>query len=217
MSCRQPKVLVTVHSLGWIHKRVVMVLPLIHGDPRYEVEPIYPTHVPFENSLHHSIEWFMKGSCDYWLTMDNDNPPERNPLDLLVLDKDVIGLPTPVWHCIGKEGERPLYWNVYKYNAGADAYNEWQPREGLQRVDAVGTGCVLMARRVFEDPEMRKGAFTRKLNPDGTVDRGNDISFCERARACGFEIWTHYDYPAEHMVEIGLNECSRAFIGLGLS
>ena len=72
----------------------------------------------------------------------------------------------------------------------------------------------MFARRVFEDPEMRKGAFTRKLNPDGTVDRGNDISFCERARERGWEIWAHYGYAAEHLCEVPLNEVSRAFKGL---
>jgi hypothetical protein len=188
-----------------------MVLPALLGDGRYQTEIIYPTHVPFENSLHHCINWFMNGTWDFWLTMDNDNPPEKNPLDLAVLDKDVIGLPTPVWHHTGGEGERPIYWNVYKHNPEADAYNEWPTREGLQKVDALGTGCMLLARRVFENPAMRKGAFSRKLNADGTVDRGNDISFSERAREQDLELWAHYDYPAEHIVEVPLNECSRAF------
>jgi hypothetical protein len=191
-----------------------MKLPILQNDRRYEVEVIYPTHVPFENSLHHCVNWFMNGKYDFWLTMDNDNPPGRNPLDLAVLDKDVMGLPTPVWHWTGEEGERPIYWNAYKYNKSADAYNEWPVREGLQCVDAVGTGCVLISRRVFEASAMRAGAFARKLNEDGTVDRGNDISFCERARDCDFEIWANYDYPAEHMVEVPLNECSRAFKAL---
>jgi len=61
---------------------------------------------------------------------------------------------------------------------------------------------------------MQKGAFTRKLNPDGTVDKGNDISFCERAREAGFGIFAHFDYPCDHMCEISLLECIRAINGL---
>jgi hypothetical protein len=189
---------------------VVHRLLLLQQDRRYQLTIDLPSNKPFENNLHHIVRDFLAGDWDYWLTMDADNPPERNPLDLVELDKDIVGCPTPIWHYTGN-GERPIYWNVYDYDETVDAYREHAVRDGLQRVDAIGTGCVLFARRVFEHPAMQKGAFTRKLNDDGTVDKGNDISFCERAREAGFEIYAHFDYPAEHMVEIPLNECSRAF------
>ncbi len=208
-------VLITVPNIHWIHKLVVHRLLLFQQDQRYRITIQMPTNKPFENNLHHIINDFMAGDWDYWLSMDADNPPEQNPLDLVEFHKDVIGCPTPIWHYTAKRaGERPIYWNAYQYDTDTGAYREWPYREGLQKVDAVGTGCLLMARRVFEDPAMRTGAFTRTLNKDGTVDKGNDISFCERARACGFEIWTHYNYPAEHISEIPLNECSRAFKAL---
>jgi len=204
-------VLVTVPNLHWIHKLVVHRLLLLQREKRYKVTISLPSNKPFENNLHHIINDFMAGDWDFWLSFDADNPPEKNPLDLVKLDKDIIGCPTPIWHCEGKAGERPIYWNAYQSDPSTGAYREWPIREGLQKVDAVGTGCILMSRRVFENPAMRTGAFTRKLNDDGTVDKGNDISFCERATEEGFEIWCHYDYPAGHMVEVDLNECSRAF------
>ncbi len=205
--------LITVPNLHWIHKLVVHRLLLLQQDRRYRVTISLPSNRPFENNLHHIINDFMAGDWDFWLSMDADNPPERNPLDLIEFNKDIIGCPTPIWHYT-KPGDRPIYWNAYQYDTATQAYREWPDRDGLQRVDAVGTGCVLFARRVFADPEMRKGAFTRKLNSDGTVDKGNDISFCERARERGFEVWCHYDYPSEHMCEIPLNEASRAFKAL---
>jgi hypothetical protein len=184
-------------------------------DKRYKVKIEWPSNKPYENNLHHIVKDFLKGGYDYWLSMDADNPPLENPLDLVAFDKDIIGLPTPIWHYTGKPGERPIYWNVYKIHGdGSEGYNEWQERDGLQKVDAIGTGCFLIARRVFEDPNMQNGAFTRKLNPNGTVDRGNDISFCERARDCGFEVWAHFDYPCNHFSEIELNEVARAIKGL---
>jgi hypothetical protein len=158
----------------------------------------------------------MAGGEDYWLSFDSDNPPMRNPLELIALDKDIIGLPTPIWHFTGEiPSERPIYWSAYK-KKGEEGYTEYNPKEGLQRVSAIGTGCFLVARRVFEDPEMRKGPFVRKLNPDGTVDRGNDISFCERATDRGFEIWAHFDFPCMHFNELELNEVVRAFKNLGI-
>lgn len=203
-------VLITVPNQHWVHKLVCHKLMLMMHDGRYRITVDMPSNKPFENNLHHIIVDFLKGDWDFWLTFDADNPPERNPLDLVELDKDIIGCPTPIWHYENK-GELPIYWNAYDYDPETDAYREHRPREGLQKVDAVGTGCVLFARRVFEHPDMQKGAFTRKLNEDGTVDKGNDISASERAREAGFEIYAHYDYPAEHICEIPLNECARAF------
>jgi hypothetical protein len=207
-------ILVSVPNEFWTHKIVTRVLFKIHSDPRYKTEIIDPTHRPFENNLHHIIKDFLKGDYDFWLSIDSDNPPIKNPLDLALFDLDIVGLPTPVWHCTGKNGERPYYWNAYDYVEEEDAYREHQPQVGLQQVDAIGTGCFLAARRVFECERLQNGAFTRKLNKDGTVDKGNDISFCERATEEGFKIYSHYDYPCRHYVEVDLIEMIQAFNGI---
>jgi len=212
---KEIKILVSVPCLHWIHKHVVHKLMLLQCDQRYKLNIILPSHKPFENNLHHIVKDFMDGDYDYWLSMDSDNPPMVNPLNLIELDKDIIGLPTPVWHFenSGKK-ERPVVWNAYDYVPKNDAYREHTPQEGLQEVDAIGTGCFIIARRVFENPEMRKKPFERKLYPDGRVNKGNDISFCERAKAQGFKIYAHFDYPCDHFSELSLNENVRAWKNL---
>lgn len=204
-------ILVTVPNKGWIHKLTSLATNKLLLDQKYNCNITYPTHVPFENNLHHIINDFVVGNYDYWLSIDADNPPTNNPLDLIELDKDIIGCPTPVWHYTGKiPKERPWYENVYKYVPEEDAYTEWNIKKGLQEVDAIGTGCFLVARRVFDNPEMGKGCFTRKLNPDGTVNRGNDLSFCERAKEQGFKIFAHFDYRCQHFNELELSEVVQA-------
>ena len=156
------KILITVPCLHWIHKHVAHRLLLLQCDNRHKLTISMPSHKPYENNLHHIVNDFMAGGYDFWLNIDSDNPPTKNPLDLVELDKDIIGLPTPIWHYEGinqKKGERPVYWNGYDYDEKTGAYREHLPREGLQKVDAVGTGCILIARRVFENKEMRKAAF----------------------------------------------------------
>jgi hypothetical protein len=185
------------------------------SDGRYDTQLIVPTNNPYENNLHHIVVDFLKGGYDYWLNIDADNPPMNNPLDLVELDKDIIGCPTPVYHFTDKvKNERPWYENAYKYVPKDDAYLEWPTKQGLQEVDAMGTGCILIARRVFDHPVMRQGAFTRKLYPDGTVNKGNDLSFCERAKDVGFKIWAHYDYRCQHFNELEMHEVIRAFHGV---
>ncbi len=209
------KILITVPNTGSIHKLVSFATDKILNDGRYDVVVSRPTHVPYENNLHHIVNEFMDDDFDFWLNIDSDNPPINNPLDLVKLDKDIIGLPTPVWHFTGKiKGERPFYENVYKYEPEEDAYTEWKTKEGLQQVDAVGTGCLLIARRVFEDRVMRQAPFQRCYNFDGTVERGNDISFCERAIFQGFKVWAHYDYRCRHFNNLEIHEVARAFYEL---
>ena len=191
----------------YIHKGVVFALLRLQQDRRYELKFILPSHNPFENNLHHIVKDFLLGDYQFWLSIDSDNPPLKNPLDLVSLNRDIIGCPTPVIHFDrNKLGERPVYYNAYKYVPEKNAYTEWPDRNGLQKVDAIGTGCFLIARRVFLNPDMQKGAFTRLLNPDGTVERGNDIVFSERARKAGFEIYAHFDYLCQHFNEVEINE-----------
>ena len=209
-------VLITVPNQHYIHKIVTVRLLQMQKDGRYRLTCKFPSHKPYENNLHHIVKDFLEGNWDFWLNIDSDNPPMENPLDLVEFDKDIIGLPTPIWHFLndGRKGERPVYWNAYDYVSAKDAYSEHHPRRGLQKVDAVGTGCFLIARRVFLNKKMQQGAFTRKLYQDGRVKKGNDISFCERARNQNFEIYCHYNYPCQHFNQLELNEVVKAFRNL---
>lgn len=197
----------SVPTEGWVHKHVCFVTDALIKDPR--VLLIRPTHKPYENNLHQIRNQMLADGFDWWLNIDADNPPTRNPLELIDLDKDIIGLPTPVWHYTEKSGERPVYWNAYKKVEGG--FTEWGVKEGLQRVDAIGTGCFLVKRKVMED---LRAPFQRIYNEDGTVNLGNDLAFCTRASLAGFGIYAHFDYPCLHFKELELTEIIRAFNGL---
>jgi hypothetical protein len=203
---RMKKIMVTVPNNWWVNKYVVMRLLEIQADKRYFKAIAMPNlDPPLENFQHNAIVTMLEGDFDYWLSIDDDNPPIRNPLDLIELDKDVICLPTPVWVSCSKKGNNPISYTGYDYLPDKDTYTEHFPQEGLQKVDAIGGGCFIAARRVFEHPEMQKGCFARKLHPDGVNRRSNDISFSERARENGFQLWAHYDYPCMHFKECELS------------
>lgn len=156
---------------------------------------------------------FLKGGEDYWLSMDDDNPPTKNPLDLVELDLDLIGLPTPVWHS-AVLGDRPYYYNALD-KVGEEGYKPHEPAEDLQEVDAVGSGCFLVSRRVIERIAYTQ-PFMREWGKDGVVIKGGDFSFCDKVKKAGFKVWTHFDYPCLHFNEVELTEAIRAFMEMKL-
>jgi hypothetical protein len=205
------KVFFTTPNQHWLRTEVAERVVHILRDGRYGVQWRPLTRRPYVNNLHHAVVEFLESKADYWLSCDADNPPMNNPLDLVELDKDILGFPTPIWCFKDKPGERPIYWNAYDYDPSCKAYREHQPHDGLQQVDAIGTGCFLIARRVLNNPTLRKGAFFRRWSDvDGTCELGNDLAFCERARAEGFKVWAHYGYPCRHFSELDLTEVVRA-------
>jgi len=155
---------------------------------------------------------FLHGGEEWWLSMDDDNPPTANPLDLIDLDLDVIGLPTPVWHS-AKLGDRPFYFNALREVPGGFKPLEPSEWQGLQEVDAIGSGCFLVSRRVIESLRDHQ-PFARRWNVNGTVDVGCDFAFCQRARAAGWRIWAHFDYLCEHIQTLPLLEVIRSFAAI---
>ena len=208
----RPKVLLSIHHQLWSHVQLQQyLLKALPAEERYEVCVLGPYAKPYENSLNSTVKEFLAGEFVAWINIDTDNPPIGNPLDLVervIGDSpvaDVIGCPTPIWKYKGDPSQPLIIWNVFRRDPkGSDAYVPWVPATGFQQVDVVGTGCLVLARRVFEHPDLQTGAFMRVWNPDGTVEKGNDVAFCERARAAGFSIWADWDYPCSHWYTVNL-------------
>tara|TARA_Y100000034_G_scaffold115279_1_gene152273 strand:- start:388 stop:1041 length:654 start_codon:yes stop_codon:yes gene_type:complete len=192
---------------GWLHKHVHFAVCRILSDGRYKIRHDCPTHSPYVNNLHKCMWDFLKGDEDYWLSMDDDNPPIRNPLDLVDFNYDLVGFPTPVWHSAVK-GDRPYYLNAL--DVKDDGFIPHEPCEGLQEVDAIGSGCFLVSRRVMDALKDDK-PFMREWGDDGVVIAGGDYSFCRKVKAAGFRICVHYDYMCHHFNEIDIMEIINSF------
>lgn len=194
------KVYVGIPCEGWIHKSIGEILICILEDKKgYDLGFEFRQAKPIDGNRNGLVKNALNGGYDYLLMCDYDNPPTRNPLDLVELDKDVIILPTPIWKCdeyYKYRGANPIVWNVFDKIPGEDMWKGHIPDEiGLEEVDAGGTGCVLIARRVLEKV---RPAFIREWDEDGIQTISSDILFCRRAKDAGFEIWAHFGYPCHH-------------------
>ena len=204
----RPRVLISVPNTGWIHKHVTRSVIGCLRDTRYAVTYIDPTHKPYEANLNAIAKDVLDGEWDYWLNIDSDNPPLRNPLDLIELDRDVCGLPTPIYHNDGTC--YPICWNALDRVEGRNEYRMHPVAQGeMHEVDAIGSGCMIVARRVIE--RVQPPWFVREVDEWGRPKHGPDFYFCTKAGAAGFRVWTHYGYPCRHFNEVELIEAMQAF------
>lgn len=207
----RPRVYLTQpNGSAWVHKLVHFAICRILADQRVAIRHDCPTHSPYVDNLHACMNDFLNGGEDFWLSMDDDNPPTKNPIDLVELDLDVVGFPTPVWHSAVK-GDRPWYFNALT-KVGEEGYKPL-PNErckGLQEVDAIGSGCFMVSRRVMLALKDQQ-PFMRQWGKDGRVIKGGDYSFCDKVKAAGFRIWAHFDYICDHFNELSLLETIKSF------
>lgn len=145
---------------------------------------------------------FLKTDCDYLMMQDDDIIPLHNPAELVYADKDIIGCPAKV-----RQGERQMNWVAYVEEKTSGGYapvdmSRVPGHADLIAVDVVGTGLILIKRRVIE--ALGPGCFMDVFGPDGERREGTDFAFCNRARKAGFEIYTTPYRVCEHVKEVGL-------------
>lgn len=196
---------------GWVHMSVAHMLVPMAKDTRVNAKFIFTCYKPYVYSLNKAAKTVVDEGYDFLLNIDDDNAPERNPFDLCFFDKDVIGLPTPIWidHGVGT----PCYFNTVKYHPEKDGFTRVGPpkldQDALMKVDAVGSGAILVHRRVLEKV---KAPFMREWDEDGIPTRGCDFAFCMRVREAGFDVWAHYDYTCTHYKELNLAKAAEGMM-----
>lgn len=187
---------------GSTHHVLTSRVPELSAHPLYEIIFVTLNERPIEHVRNKLAKITLDYQAEWLLMIDDDNPPVRNPYDLIALDKDIIACPTPMYKRIAGKGG--VFWNT-----GSETL------EGKVRIDGihkghelkqrafVGTGCILIRRNVLETV---RPPFMCDWDADGLRIASSDWTFCRRARALGFEVWAHYGYPCEHFTKIGLSE-----------
>jgi len=191
------KVLIAILNQGEIRPELANLLLYMSHYPRHQIKIYYPNSRPISNNRNEIAKKFLKESWDYLLMIDSDVVPSRNPLELVDYDKDVIACPVPQWHT------NDIYWVIMDKVENGYRQVPVKKREGLQEVDAVGTGCILIAQRVLQSI---KAPFLRKWSKEGLQELGADFYFCEKVKEQNFKSWVHWDYPCSHFKTIDLIE-----------
>ena len=204
------KLYVAILNKGWFRREIsARVLPKIqktNGVIATLENPSKTWHHPISSNRNRIVKRFLKTDNEYLLMIDDDVVPLFNPADFVFAGKDVIGFPAKV-----RQGDRQLNWVAYikRPHTNDKMLDHYSPVDftkvdqsiELLGVDAVGTGCILIHRRVLEN---MKAPFHIHFDEDGILTMGTDFAFCERAKEAGFEIFTTPRRVCEHFKELGM-------------
>ena len=141
------------------------------------------------------VQNFMASTASHLLMIDDDVVPSEHALEKLVSDdKDIVSGAYPATM-------RPALPPFLR----ALRNGEFVAGKGLEQVDYVGGGCLMVTRRVFL--KMHRPWFELKINHSRELlITPEDFSFCEAARAQGFEVWVDFDVRCDYFKTMSLRQ-----------
>lgn len=192
---------------------VLIALPVMRGQIEPEIllslmasrRTLYRENIPHwivtnESSLISSSRntLFNRLEQDYIMWVDSDmNFPPYGISRLISRGKDIIGGA----YVQKKDEAKPL---IFKMDGNGFFRHIYDfPRDEPFLVDGIGTGFLLVSKRVHEAfaPDITKDGglpFDLGRGPSGN-EEGEDLSFCRRAKEMGFEIWCDPTIPLGHV------------------
>jgi hypothetical protein len=182
---------------------------------------------------------FLETTCEWLYFVDTDMLPPENPFDLIrsatLGDFDiVVGQALSFRHKTARESEG-MKLCAFIYNDHEKGFRPVQPgpRERIKPCDAAGTGCMVIHRRVLEDPRLHldpdyvglDGAlhslndddykstadwapalFRTIRRPNGHALRGEDIDFTWRATQLGYRLAIDLGVRFGHLKRIDIDQ-----------
>ncbi len=132
------------------------------------------------------------------------NPAYKQATHVFFIDDDMLLPPTALLHLL--KHDVPIVGGLYfgrmqphlpiAYRHVED--NQWIPITefcaGLQEVDAIGAGCLLIKREVFEKMSRPWFEFSDRM--------GEDMYFCEQAKQLGYTILLDADVECKHIAQM---------------
>jgi len=201
------KVYLAILNSGKLRREIIAtVIPAMRRTEGIELiweNPMKTWANPISSNRNMVVKRFLKTNCDFLLMIDDDVVPLHNPCELVRANMDIIGSPA----LIASPGDL-MVWTAYVKHIDGVGYmavdlNAMDDMFDMLQVDIVGTGCILIKRKVLE---VLKAPFHCEFDEDGVIAYGTDFAFCRKATSAGFKVYTTTHRRCEHYKTIGWNE-----------
>ena len=144
----------------------------------------------------------LRRNCDYvfWLDSDMVFPPDT--LERMMAQMQDVDILTGVY-CRRVHPYNPTLFDKLDIEPGKHC--KWKDTKEIPnerfKVEGCGFGCVLMKTEVLLSVQSKFGTL---FSPIGEV--GEDLSFCWRAKECGYEIWADPSIKLGHCGHVIVTE-----------
>ncbi len=160
----------------------------------------HPFLSPIDHARNTIVHDFLLTDCTHLMMVDDDIVPPVDALErLLFHDKDIVAAACPL---IGPNSDNELITTMNAYDLDEKQAYTIIESTGLRKVDAVGTGCMMIKREVFE--KLRVPPFLTEYNVDGIKYRGEDLNFCNQAKLEGFDTYVDFSLKCKHIKSCNL-------------
>lgn len=191
-------VLIAITHTGQTFAGLESMIAKFIGESKIKCELFFSNKHPIYENRNYIVQYFLKTNHSHLLFIDSDNPPlslEDNPLNMIKRDVDVVGGVYPMW----KQDHHEWCALIIKDNKYIQT--PFDQRKGLQEVDAIATGCMLIKRKVLETV---RAPFLNEFDKNGLNALGDDYAFCKRARFNGFRVYADWDVMCDHIKMVPL-------------
>jgi hypothetical protein len=202
--------MVNILHLGTIHAGLEsMIIQWAHEyREKYEFSFFLPTARPIPNNRNKICKQFIEGNWDILFMFDEDNIPLKNPFSMLEHNLDVCGGVYP--------GRSSKGYNFHVFELDREKYPEKiffkfvgpEVREGVQKVDAVATGCIAIKRWVIEKMyEHKMAPFEELFDEYGIMITSDDMAFCLKCMELEIPVHADWNVICDHIKETSLLQC----------
>ena len=146
------------------------------------------------NSRNYLATAAVKMEADYILWLDSDMVFPSDTLERLWKDRDKGDIVTGIYYRRVEPYKPVLYSRLDIDDNGCQWENCEDIKDEIFEVEGCGFGCVLTPTNVFIDVMNRFGNMFSPIN-----GVGEDLSFCWRAKQCGYKIVADPSIPLGHV------------------
>ena len=163
---------------------------------------------PVELARNNLARRFLETDCEYLLMIDDDIVPPDDILAMAEHGRDVIGGLCYAFNV--RTGIFPVAFVVREdgpFRGGYDriGYGNAAENQGVVEVGLLGSGCIMIHRRVFaalKEPYF-KFEFDEAIT---TIEESEDFGFCNRAIEAGFNLYVDTDKVCGHLKTFDLRD-----------
>lgn len=225
---------------AWIAHFVAFLKDITyHPQSQWVFDPQFVMNArPVHFARNRIVGEFLKSQNDVLWMMDADMTPDTSAISVLDVDADIVCGRTLYWKDANNDDGRPpaLLLSAHK-QVFEDQGRRWENLTDVghwgevRDIDACGTACLVIKRRVLEDPRMLLADtwndpdgkpfpmkpeappyFRMYYAPNGELMRGEDIDFTSRAKKLGYTVKYHSGARLGHIKPVDLAHVETAII-----